>query len=233
MWSKPPAPSKPPGLDPSAPSEGPREKDANFLRKGRKHHRKGNDLGSKAKIRENIKFRPLDDDGDSTDSDTEGGHVSEGGARHFNLRPWSPGAGSAASTRSSTPTVLGESVHLHVDSGKGPYRTFTPPRLPAGPNMSDPPDYSDHEVDITSDLKSTRHDPDWVPRFLQNKVQLPKTRPDDTSTTPPPDQILPGTGQGGLSQESPRVPPERDNSPRWRAFWRDVDEKIQHRKFTN
>jgi hypothetical protein len=231
MWSKPPAPFKDPGLEPRPASEGSREKDVNFLRKGRKYNRTGNGRSLKARARENIKFRPLDDD-NSTDSETEVGDVSKGSARHDNLHPWSPAAGSAASTHSLTPTVLEEGLHSHVYGEKDPYQVVAPARLSTGPEVPDLPDYSDHEADITSDVKSVRHDPEWTPRFLQNKARLPKSNPDNPPTAPPPAQVLPSTGRHGFPESHLQDVPERGDSPRWQAFWRDVDEKIQH-KFTN
>lgn len=228
MWSKPLAQLKDPGHEPYAPSEGSREKGVDFLRKGPRYNRTGNGRSFKAKAREDIKFRPLDDSGDWTEWESEVEDVSKGGARHANLHRWSPAAGSTVSTHSATPTVL-EAVHLYVDGGKDLYQAVAPTRLPTGPEVPDPPDYSDHEADITSNLKSARHDPDWTPRFLHNKVHLPK--PNSPRTTPSPDQDLSGT-QYGLP-EPPRNRPQRDNNPRWQAFWRDVDEKTQHNKFMN
>jgi len=223
MWGKPPTPFKGPELEPRTPSEEPREKDINFLRKGRKYNRTGNGRSLKAKARGNIKFRPLDDD-DSTDSGTEAGDVSRGGARHTNLHLLSQGVGSSASTHSST--VL-EGVHSHVDGGKVIYETTPPARLPTDPGVPDPPDYSDQEADITSYVKSARHDPGWTPRFLQNKVQFIKPSPNNPRTAPSPCQALPGTGRHGLSEKNRlQDPPHRDDSLRWQAFWRDVDEKI-------
>lgn len=229
MWSKPPVPFKAPGLEPSTPSEGSREKDVSFLRKDRKRNRTRNGHSLKAKTRGNIKFRPLDDD-DSTDSDTEAGYVSKGGPRHVNLHPWLPGPGSAASTHSSTPTVLEEGVRSHVDGGKDPCQTIAPTRVSTGLEGSDLPGYSDHEVDITLDIKPVKHDPDWTPRFLQNKAQLPSPQPDNPPPTPPLDQVLSGTGLRGPSQKNPRDSSGKQYNPRWQTFWRDVDEKIQRKE---
>jgi len=232
MWSKPPTSFKDPGLEPRIPSEGSRERDVNFLRKGRKYNRTGNGRSLKAKGRKDIKFRPLDDDDDdSTDSGTEVGDVSRGGVRH-NLHPWSPGAGSAASTHSSTPTALG-GVHSYVNDGKDMYEATPPARLSIGPEVPDPPDYSDHEADITSYVKSARRDPGWTPRFLQNEVQLLKPNPDNPHTPSAPDQVLSGTGRCDLLEKNLQDLSQRDDSPRWQAFWRDVDEKIQHKKLMN
>jgi len=219
MWGKPPAPFKDPGLEHRTPSEGSREKYVKFLRKGRNYNRTGNGHSLKAKARENIKFRPLDDD-DSADSETEVGDISVRGARHTTLHPWPPGAGSAASTNSSTPTALGDGVHSHVDGGKDLYRAIAPARLPTDPEVPDPPDYSDREAD-----------PDWTPRFLQNKARFPKPKPDSLHIAPPPNQVPPGAGRHDLSEKNLRNPSQRDDSPRWQAFWRDVEE-IQH-KSTN
>jgi hypothetical protein len=229
MWSRPPVPFKAPGLESSTPSEGSLEKDINFLRKGRKHNRTRNGHSLKVKTRGNIKFRPLDDD-DSTDSDMEAGHVSKGDVRRISPHPRLPGVGTAATTYSITSTVLEEGVHSHVDNGKELYQAAAPTRLPAGLEGSDMPDYSDHEVDIALDAKSVGHDPDWTPRFLQDKVQPPRTRPANPPTTQPLDQALSGTGRRGPPQKVPRDSPGRQDSPRWQAFWRDVNEKIQHRQ---
>lgn len=227
MWNKHPVPLKDPGLESSTLSEGSREKDVDFLHKSRRRNRPRDGHSLKAKTREKIKFRPLDDD-DSTDSDTEAGRVSSGDARRINLRPWPPGTGSTPSTHSLTPTVLEEGVHSHVNGGKDPCQVIASARFLTDPEVSDLPDYSDYEVDITSDDKSIRHDADWTPRFLRNKAQLPRPQHNDLPITPPLDRALSRTGQREPLQKDSRDLVERDNSPRWQAFWRDVDEKIQH-----
>lgn len=203
MWSKPPFID--PALEPSAPSEASWEKDVNFLRKGGRNKWTGHDLNTKT--RGTIKFRPLDDD--STDSDTEEGHIFKGDT---NLHPRLAGTGSATSVHSPTPTVL-EGVHSHVIGGKHSYQGIYPVRLLTGVEGSGPQDYSDHEVDIRSDVKSVRHGPGWTPRFLQTKAQLSKPQPDD-----------PYTGH------DPRELSKTHENPRWQAFWRDVNEKIQHKE---
>jgi len=107
------------------------------------------------------------------------------------------------------------------------YRATSLTRLPADLEGSDLPDYSDHEVDITSDTKPTRHGPDWAPRFLQNKAQF---QPHNHLTTLPPDQALSGTGHRGQPPKNPGGSSGGHDSPRWQAFWRDVNEKIQHKE---
>jgi hypothetical protein len=179
------------------------------------------------RTRGNIKFRPLDDD-DSTDSDAEEGHISKTDTRHANLHPRLTGTGSAASTHSSTPTVLEEGLHSHPVGGKDPHQAISSTRLSNGLEGYDLPDYSDYEVDIASDTGSIRHGPDWAPRFLQNNAQLPKPQADDTHI----DQVLSGAGRNGTSQKNPRESPKRHESPRWQAFWRDVNEKIQHKEIS-
>jgi len=216
-----------PGPEPSTPSEVSREKDVKFLRKGRRNKWTGDDQSFSAKTRGNIRFRPLDDD-DSTDSEAEEGHVSKADTRHVNLHPWLAGTGSAASTHSSTPTVLEEGVHSHLVGGKDPHQAIFPTRLLNGLEGYDLPDYSDHEVDIASDVKSARHGPGWTPRFLRDDTQLPKPQPDDPHT----DQVPSGTGRRGPSHKNPIDSPKRDESPRWQAFWRDVNEKIQHKEIS-
>lgn len=229
MWSK--SPFKDPGLEPSTPSEASHEKDFKFLRKGQRNKLTGDSHNLKAKTRGNIKFCPLDDD-NSTDSDTEAGPISKGDIRDVNPHPWLAGASFAASTHSSTPTALEEGLRLHVDGGKDPYQAIPPTRLSTGIEGSDLPDYSDHEMDITSDSKSAKHGPDWTPRFFQNKAQLPKPQPDNPRTTPSLDQALPGIGWHGPSQKNHRDSSKRHESPRWQAFWRDVNEKIQHKEIS-
>ena len=216
-----------PGLESSTPSEASQEKDVNSLRKGRKNRWTENGQSLNAKTRGNIRFRPLDDD-DSTDSDPEEGHVSKADARHVNLHPRLAGTGSVASTKSSTPMILEEGVYSRPVSGKDPRQAISPTRLSNGLDEFDLPDYSDHEVDIVSDLKSVRHGPGWTPRFLRNNTQLPKLQPDDPRT----DQVLFGTGRLGPSQRNSRVSSKRRESLRWQAFWRDVDEKIQHKEIS-
>lgn len=184
----------------------------------------------KTRARENIKFRPLDDGDDSTDSETEAGYVSKGDTRHVDPQPRLPGAGSAATTRCSTPTVWEEGMHSHVDGGKNSHQATSPARLSTGPEAPDLPDYSDHEVDITSDTKRARHDPEWTPRFLQNRVQLPRPQPNDLPITLPLNQDLSGTGRRGSPHKNPRDPSERHDTPRWQAFWRDVEEKTRHKE---
>lgn len=229
MWSKPLVSFKDPGLEPSTLSEGSCEKDVGFLRKGRRHNRTVIDPSLKTKTRENVKFRPLDDD-DSADSDVEVGYDSDRDARRVNLRPWLSGTDSTPSTRSSTPTVLEKDTHSHVDDGKDSHHEVGSVRLSTGPEVSDLPDYSDDEVDIASDVRPAKCDPNWTPRFLQSKLQLPKPQPDNPRT-PPLDQILSPTGRPGPLQKDPKAPLEKRGSPRWQAFWRDVDEKIQRKVY--
>jgi len=211
------------GLEPGTPSEASLEKDVNFLRKGRRNKWTGSGQSLDAKTRGNIRFRPLDDD-DSTDSDAEEGDVSKVDTCHVNLQPRMAGTGSVASTHSLTPTVL-EGVHPHLVGGRNPHQATSPTRLSNGLEGHDPPDYSDHEVDITPDAKSVRHGLGWTPRFLQNDAQLPKPQSDNPHT----DQVLSGTGRSGPPQKNSRESPKRHESPRWQAFWRDVNEKIQHK----
>ena len=222
MWSKPPFID--PGPESNIPPEASQEKDVHFLRKGRRNKWMGNRHGLKTNTRGNIKFRPLDDN-DSSDSDAEAGHVSKGDTDHVKFRPRLAGTNSATSTHSSTPTVLEESMHSHVGR-KDLYCVVSPTHPSAGLEGSDLPDYSDHEVDITSDLRSIRHDPSWIPRFLQNQAQLPK--PDSPHT----DQVLSGTGWHGSSRGNSRASSKRQENPRWQAFWRDVNEKIQHKEIS-
>jgi len=214
-----------PGLEPSTPSEASREKDVNFLRKGRRNKWTGDGQTLNVKTRGNIRFRPLDDD--STDSDTEEGDVSKADMRHVDLQPRLAGTGSVASTHSLTPTILG-SVHPHPVGGKDPHQTTSPTRLSNDLEGYDLPDYSDHKVNIASDVKSVRHGPGWTPRFLQNKAQLPKLQSDNLHIDI--DQVLPGVGWSGPSQNNSRESPKRHESPRWQAFWRDVNEKIKHKE---
>lgn len=199
IWNKPPF--KYPGPEPISQSESSRERDVNHLRKGRGDKWTGNGHIRKTKPRGNIKFRPLDDD--STDSETEVGDVSKGGARHVNLHPWLAGVGSAASTLSSTPTVLEDGVHSCVVVEKAS-RT----RLSTSLEGSDLPDFSGHEVDITSDAKPAIHGADRTPPFLQNKAE----------------HLEP------LTDHPDNTPLKRHESTRWQSFWRDVNERIQHKE---
>jgi hypothetical protein len=226
IWSKPPF--KYPVLGSIVPPEAPLEKDINYLRKDKGDRWVEQGHIPKAKTRENVIFRPLDD-GDSTDSETDAEDVSKGGAHRVNLHPWSAGAGSAASTHSSTPTVLEDGVRSHVGD-KHPLRADSWTQLSTRPEGSDLPDYSDHEVDITSDVKSTRHGPDWTPRFFRDKAQLPQPQTDYPRITPPLDGITSIAGRGRPSQKSPRDMSKRHESPRWQAFWRDVNERICHKE---
>jgi len=202
IWGQPPF--KYPDLEPIAPSEASQEKDINPLCKGRKEIWMGNGHTSKTKTGRNVKFRPLDDD-DLADSETEAGHVSNEGARHVNLHPWLAGTGSISSTPSLTPTVLEDGVYsrpvVEKDSCQANSRTCPS----TGFEGSDLPDYSDQEMDITSDSKTARHGPDWTPRFLRNKARLAKPHTKD-----------------------PRDSLKRHESLRWQAFWRDVNERVQH-----
>ena len=224
MWNKPPFTD--PRLGPSAPSEAPQAKDVDFLPKGGRNRWARNCRGLNTKTRGNIRFRPLDDN-DSTDSDAEG-LVSEGGTHHVNLYPRLTGTGSVTSIHSSTPTVLAEGVHSHVVGGKGPHRAVSTTRLSTSLEGSNLPDYYDHEVDTTSSIKSVRYGPGWTPRFLQNAAQLPKPQPEN----PPTDQVFPGTGWHSPSRKNSKESSRRHEGPRWQAFWRDVNEKIQHKEIS-
>jgi len=197
------------------------------LRKGRRNKWTGDDQSLNAKTRGNIRFRPLDDD-DSTDSDAEEGDVSKADMRHVNLQTRLAGIGSVASTHSLKPTVLEEGVHPYLVGGKDPHQATSPARLSDDLEGHDLPDYSGHEVDITPDAKPVRRGPDWTPRFLQNNVQLPKPQLDNPHT----DQFLSGAGWRGPSQKNFGEPPKRHESPRWQAFWMDVNEKIQHKEMS-
>jgi hypothetical protein len=183
----------------------------------------------KTKKRKNVKFRPLDDE-DSTGSETETGHVSNGDARHVNLHPWLTGVGSVTSTHSSTTTVLEESAQSRPVGEKDPRRAHSRTHLSLGPDGSDLPDYSDHDVDITSDFKSARHGPGWTPRFLQNKPRLPKSHTKDLHITPL-DDIISGAGRRSPSQNS-RDSSKRYENSRWQAFWRDIDDRIRRQELS-
>jgi len=222
IWGKPSAPFKNSEFEPSTPSEESREKDLNFVYRGKRHNKTRKGSSRKPRGRDNIKFRPFDDG--STDSDVEEKAVSREGTCH--PRPWLSGTGSAASTHSLTPTVLDDEAHSHVGE-KGLYQTASPICRSTGPDCSDLPDYSDHEVDITLDLRTTRQDSDWVPRFLQNKTHLTKSQSANPLITPPLDQSV--SSPPRLSQENPVGHPRRHNSSRWQTFWGDVNERVQHK----
>jgi len=222
FWSQPPL--KYLGLEPIIPSETPQEKDVDYSRKGRREKWAVNGHTLKIEAKGNVKLRALDDD-DWTDSETEAGHVSNGDARQINLHPWL--ADSVTSKHSSRSTVLEDDVHSRLVGEKEPYQASPRTPLPTSLEGSDLADYSDHEADITSDFKSARHSPGWTPRFLQNQVRLPAPHTKDSSTTPPLDEIVSGTGQRTPSQ-NPRDSSKRHESPRWQTFWRDVNERIQH-----
>jgi hypothetical protein len=224
IWSKPPF--RHPGLEPIVPSE---EGDIDCLREGKNDIRIGNDRFLKTKTRGNVKFRPLDDE-DSTDSETEAGHVSKGEPRRVNPHPWLAGAGHNPSIHSSTSTVLDDDVHSRVVSEKDADKINSRTRFLAGPDVSDLPDYSDREVDITSDVKSSRHSPDWTPRFPQNTVPPHRPLTNDTHITLPLDDPASGTGRRGPQQKNLGVSPKRHKSLKWQAFWRDVNEKIQYKE---
>lgn len=223
IWSKPPFRYL--GLEPIVPSE---ERDIDYLREGKSDGRMGNDHLLKTKTRGNVKFRPLDDE-DSTDSETEVGHVSKGEVRRVNPHPWSAGAGPNPSMPSSTSTVLDDDVHSRGVGEKDPPQINSRTRSSTGPDVYDLPNYSDREVDITSDVKSSRHSPDWTPRFPQNTAQPHGPPTNDTRIMPPLDDPASGTGRRGLQQKNPRVSLKRHKSLKWQAFWRDVNEKIQHK----
>lgn len=187
----------------------------------------GNGHILRTKARGNVKFRPLDDD-DSTDSETEVGGVSNGGARHANPHPRT-GANSVTSAHSSTPTVLDECVHPHFVGEKDPYRANSRNRLSTNLEGSDLPGYSDHEVDITSDFTSASHGPGWTPLFLQDKARLSKSHVPHIVL--PSDETFPGAGRR-IPSQNPRDLSKRYESPRWQAFWRDVNERIQYRELS-
>ena len=188
----------------------------------------GNDHILKAKTRRDAKFRPLNCD-DSTDSETETGHVSNGGARHVKLHPWLAEAGSVTSTHSSAPTVL-EGVQSRSIHEKDPYRAHSRTHLSTSPEGSDLPNYSDHEINIRPDLKSTRHGPSWTPLFFQNKSRVLKPHIEGPHITRL-DEIVSGAGRSTPSH-NPRESPKRNENPRWQAFWRDVDDRIERQELS-
>lgn len=200
IWSQPPF--KHPGLEPITPSEASQEKYISYLCKGTGDKWMGDGHISKTKTRGNVKFRPLNDD-DSTDSETEPGDISGGDTRCVKLHPWLAGAGFVTSTHSPTRTVLDDDIHPHRVCDRDPCCANSVIGLSTGLEGSDLPNYSDHEVDITSDFKN--------PHF-----------------TSPLDEIVSGARRF-IPSQNPRDSSERHGSPRWQAFWRDVDEKIQHK----
>lgn len=226
IWGQPPF--KYPGLESIAPSEASQEKDINPLRKDRREIWMGNSHTSKAKTGRNVKFRPLDDD-DSADSETEAGHVYKEGARHVNLHPWLAGTGSISSTHSLTPTVLEDDVYSRHVVEKDSCQANSRTRPSTGFEGSDLPDYSDQEMDITSDSKAARHGPDWAPRFLRNKARFAKPHTKDPHVISPLDWITSDAGRRTTSQD-PGDLLKRHESLRWQAFWRDVNERVQHQE---
>ena len=189
----------------------------------------GNDRILKTKARGNIKFRPLNDE-DSTDSETEAGHISKGEARHMNPHPWLAGVGPNLSTHSSASTVSDNGVHSHALGEKDPHQVDSRSRLSTDLEMYDLPDYSDREVDITTDFSPTRHGPDLMPRFHQNTTLLHKLPASDVNVTPPLDASVSSTSRHGPHQDNPGDSLKRHESPRWQAFWKDVNEKIRHKE---
>jgi len=224
VWSKPPFRYL--GPEPIVPSE---ERDIDCLREGKSDRPMGNDRLLRTKTRGNVKFRPLDDE-DSTDSETGAGHVSKGETHRISPHPWLARAGPNSSMHSSTSTVLDDDVRPRVVGERYPHQTNPRTRSSNGLNVYDLPDYSDREVDITSDAKSPRPSPDCTPRFPQ--ITAPPHRPptNDTHTTPPLDNPASGTGRRAPQQKHPGVPLKRHRSLKWQAFWRDVNEKIQHKE---
>lgn len=171
-------------------------------------------LFSKAKTRENIEFRPLDDK-DSTDSETEVCFVSEGDERHVTPRPWLIGADS---THSSTSTVFEDILHPRVAHERDPNKVDPRTWLSPGLEVLDPLDYSNHEADTPSGTKPAGHgsDPNWIPRFLRHKAQHHTPQTNDPRTT--------------YQQENPSDSQNKRENPMWQTFWRDVNEKIQHKE---
>lgn len=215
----------PPEPDPSTPSEASHEDETNFLRKSRRTSWPGSGRNLDTKMRGNIRFRPLDDN-DSTDSEAEAERTFNQDAHVVTLHPRLAKIDSATSTHCSTPALLENGARSH--DGKDPYQVISPTRLSTSleGSRSDLPDYSDHEVDIASDVRSTRYGPGWTPRFLQDKAQLPRTKSDDPQTN----QVLSNAGWRRPSHRNSRESPNGHESPRWKAFWRDVNEKIQHKE---
>jgi len=223
VWSKPPLMHPEP--DPGTPSEVSQENDINFLRKSRRTSWPGSGRNLNTKTRGNIRFRPLDDN-DSTDSETEAERTLSQEAHLISLRPRLAGIDSATSTHCSTPTLLEEGARPH--DGKDPYQITSPTRLSTSleGSGSDLPDYSDHETDIAPDVRAIRYGPGWTPRFLQDKAQLPRTQSDGPQTN----QVLSSAGRRRPSHRNSGESPKGHESPRWQAFWRDVNEKIQHKE---
>lgn len=201
------------------------ENDINFLRKSRRTSWPGSGRNLNAKTRGNVRFRPVDDK-DPADSEAEE-RVFNQGTPLTNLHPPLAGIDSTTSTHCSTPTLLEEGAYSHV--GKDPYQAISPAHLSINleESVSDLPDYSDHEADIASDVQPTRYGPGWTPRFLQDRGKVPSAHSDG----PHANQVHPSAGRRRPSYKNSGGSTKGHESPRWQAFWRDVNEKI-HRKET-
>lgn len=223
IWSK--APPRYPGIEPVAPSEV--SQDSHQVKRD-----KWVDDGRflKTKTRESIKFRPLDDK-DSTDSEIEAPCVSKGDARHATPYPWLIGADS---THSSTSTVLGDVLHPRVAYERDPNKVDPQTRLSPDLEVLDLPNYTDHEMDIAPSTKPAGYgsNPNWTPRFLRHKAQHHKPQTNDPRTTHPSDYSILGTDRHVPQQENRSDPLNKLENPRWQAFWRDVNEKIQHKEIS-
>jgi len=216
MWSK--TPFRYRRSESTTPSEVSLEKDNQCLFKGKTVKWVGNDRVVKTKTRGDIKFRPLDND-KSTGLEARVARVCMGDVPHFDPRPWFAGAGSAASTQSSTLTPLEDVVHSGIDGEKVLYPASIQTRLLTefqGPDLSD---YSDHAMGVTPDVNLAKRDRDWT--------RKPQT--DDLHTTSQPYDFVLDAGRRGPQQRDSRDSSERHENPRWQAFWRDVNERIQHK----
>ena len=175
----------------------------------------GNGHISKIEMGENIKFCPLEND-NLTDSDFEEDHVTKG---DITLTV----AGSPALTHPPMPTVFG-GVHSRADGEKASHHLNSRGRLLNGLEKFVFPDYDhfDHEVDVTLDTNSMKCDQNWAPRFLQDISQLA----DDPHTTSRSNDSFSEGGRRDPQHQGPKYLSRWHESARWRAFWMDVDEKI-------
>jgi len=151
-----------------------------------------------------VKFRPLDVEGLSSDSEPDIDDTKLGmpldSPTTVHLRPWLVPRPSLSSRSTGSTTVLGDdssAAHIkEVESSnvieKERAKLLTMRKSMYNADNSEVPEYSDHEEDVTTEIQLSRDDPAWSPPFLRRHRESPgefSTKGSNSSElreTPPP-----------------------------------------------